>query len=63
MSNGKRQCSECDFYEQKDNKCHFQPPVLQYVSLPRGDTGYTERRNGWPSVDTEDWCGQFKAKA
>jgi len=63
MSNGERQCSKCDFYDPKSKKCHFQPPVFQYVFKPNGpNTGNVEREGGWPSVRPEEWCGQFKAK-
>jgi hypothetical protein len=47
MSNGERQCSECDFYDPKSSRCRFQPPVFQYIFVPRGqNTGNVQREGG-----------------
>ncbi len=63
MSNGERHCSECEFYDPKNSRCRFQPPVFQYIFVPRGqNTGNVQREGGWPSASPDDWCGQFKAK-
>ena len=38
-------CNECKFYEVLSSECHRYPP-----------THY----GGWPTVDHNHWCGEFK---
>ncbi len=59
MSSKKRVCAECEFYESQYRKCHFNPPIYQYVVKQNGNV---EQEGGWPHVRDEEWCGKFKAK-
>ena len=45
-------CKNCKFVEQLDNYswCHRNPPTI------------TSDHDGFPRVDDEDWCGEFKIK-
>lgn len=58
-------CDRCFFFRKKG--CHLHPPVR----LPRkfaGDATAESRVRqeeliwGWPVVEFDDWCGQFKER-
>ena len=59
MSNGQRQCSNCEFYDSKHRNCRYNPPVYLVVVI---ENKKLEKEIGWPYVNPDDWCGRFEAK-
>lgn len=72
----RRSCRECDysFMESGDRVCRFMPPQVTFIALPEQKMMPTPQgprpanvmalRNftGFPIVQNEQWCGQFKQK-
>jgi hypothetical protein len=56
-------CASCRF--RRGIRCkRFPPSVALYpaVENPRRGNTYEATTIGWPAVEADDWCGEWKAK-
>ncbi len=60
MTNENRKCPNCDYYQQHEGSqegiCCMKPPqVVTAINAKGIGAPITE----WPTVETDDWCGEF----
>lgn len=66
----KSKCENCIFFQKQRKamvgrppketavgECRKHPPAVTWVSIAHGAD--VDRFTGWPSVDGNDWCGEF----
>lgn len=62
-------CSECRFYQPDGDDvfggdCRRHAPRLAGMMAPHGNVQYQEPRSAtWPSVERDDWCGEYQPRA
>lgn len=50
-----KSCKQCEFYKDDDETCRRYPPIVA-----NGEEG--SETMPFPTVDADDWCGEFRGR-
>lgn len=48
-------CGDCLYFDDIHLECRKNSPIPQFAKIPK------DIINKWPSVEPDDWCGEFRA--
>jgi hypothetical protein len=53
-------CRNCKFFSMKDQTCHRYAPKPLSHRNPTSKVFDDDCEVAWPSMDEDDWCGEFE---